>query len=61
MEVSGKLHPPAALPQGRNSVSLKYEAFWGPKAGVDVSGNDKISDRDSNFGPSRPLTCHYID
>lgn len=58
MEVSVKLHPRPLYPREGTPYRYKTRLFGAPKLAF---GNDKISDRDSNFGPSRPLTCHYID
>ena len=43
MEVNGQLHAPAALPPRKNHGTHAVGGCVDPRAGVDVSGEDKIS------------------
>jgi hypothetical protein len=54
MEVSGQRHGQAALPPGENS-GIHWRREWvGPRAGPDVSGDEKISCPDRIRTPVLP-------
>jgi hypothetical protein len=41
MEVGGRLHAPAALPPGKNPGTHQIGGWVGPRAGLDVLGEEK--------------------
>jgi hypothetical protein len=61
MEMGSQLHAPAALPPGKECGIYSIGGWVGPRAGLDVSGKDKIRVpyRYSNSRPSGPQSGRY--
>jgi hypothetical protein len=54
MEVNEDLHAPTALPSRNNSVSQRSGEWEGSRPGLDLSGNEEISEMNPKSGLPYP-------
>jgi len=61
--MSGQLHEPAALPQGKHPVPVGEEVVWATHSGSEIFGQGKIflPYLDANPTPSSPEPNHSTD
>jgi hypothetical protein len=60
MELSGRLHAPAALLPGRNLGTRWIGGWVGPRDGVDVFREEKVSCPAEIRTPDCPARCYSV-